>query len=123
MTRDHDKNKKKTFGFAAVWRNMTVLDLAKATNKSLSMNYYCLNAIQYLMLLTFTDDLQEVMLYVPDVNDIRPKARLNDQKIIKEIVTKCGLKVNYVAPPKDEEEVEMDVCEIIKLTQAELAFI
>lgn len=34
MTRDHD-NKKKTSGFAAVWRNMTVADLARSTNKTL----------------------------------------------------------------------------------------
>lgn len=35
MIRDHDRGKKKTYGFASVWRNMTVADMAKSTNRSL----------------------------------------------------------------------------------------
>lgn len=51
------------------------------------------------------------MLYVPGAQDIDANSHLDDPKVIKDIVYKCGLKAQYVSPPKTEEET--DVCVII----------
>lgn len=74
------KNKIQTSGVVDVWRNMTVAELAKSCELDL-------------------EHIQEVMLYVKGAGNIDPDARLEDQKIIKEIVTKCGLKMKIVAAP------------------------
>lgn len=76
-----------------VWRNITVRELANACDKSL-------------------DDIQEVMLYVKDVEDIEPSARLEDVKVIRDIVQKCGLKSRIVAAPEklvDQDTKDRDV--------------
>lgn len=83
------KNKIQTSGVVDVWRNMTVAELAKSCELDL-------------------EHIQEVMLYVKGAGNIDPEARLEDQKIIKEIVTKCGLKMKIVAAPTiaSKEEVK-----------------
>lgn len=52
------------------------------------------------------DDVQEVMLYVKGADDIEPSARLEDVKIIREIVQKCGLKSKIIAAPDKQETQE-----------------
>lgn len=61
-------------------------------------------------LLRSTDDLQEIMLYVPGVQDIDPDTVLDDIKLIRDIVVKCDLKTQYVQAPKTEEEAAVVVC-------------
>ncbi|XP_055905743.1 translation initiation factor IF-2, mitochondrial [Eupeodes corollae] len=77
------KNKILTFGVVDVWRRMTVEELANSLNRCL-------------------DDVQEVMLYVDGADNIEPHARLEDLKIIQEIVKKCGMKSRVVAAPEKE---------------------
>ncbi|XP_055853511.1 translation initiation factor IF-2, mitochondrial [Episyrphus balteatus] len=77
------KNKILTFGVVDVWRRMTVEELANSLSRSL-------------------DDVQEVMLYVDGADNIEPHARLEDLKIIQEIVKKCGMKSRVVAAPQKE---------------------
>lgn len=55
------------------------------------------------------DHIQEVMLYVPGAENIDPNACLDDPKIIKDIVSKCGMKTQYVAPPKLAADMETSV--------------
>ncbi|XP_055696129.1 translation initiation factor IF-2, mitochondrial [Lutzomyia longipalpis] len=76
-------------GVVDVWRNMTVEELAKSAQKSL-------------------EHIQEVMLYVPGVDDLESDARLHDVKIIKEILEKCGMKMKIVAPPDTAETIVKD---------------
>lgn len=59
---------------------MTVQDLARSMDKDL-------------------EHVQEVMLYVKNAPDIDPRVRLEDPNIIKDIVTKCGMKMKFVAAP------------------------
>lgn len=50
------------------------------------------------------EDVQEVMLYVKGAEDIEAEARLDDLKIIQEIVNKCGAKTRIVSAPDVEVE-------------------
>lgn len=54
-----------------------------------------------------------MMLYVKGANDIDPNARIEDIKIVREIVTKCGMKTRFIAPPEidilNEEAKDRDV--------------
>lgn len=43
--------------------------------------------------------IQEAMLYVKNVEEMEPETRLEDMKIIKDIVAKCGMKMKIVAAP------------------------
>ncbi|XP_055540068.1 translation initiation factor IF-2, mitochondrial [Wyeomyia smithii] len=71
-----------------VWRNMTVQELAKSCKLNL-------------------EHVQEVMLYVKGVQNIDADARIEDQKIIKEIANKCGLRTKTVAAPGLEKQIEI----------------
>lgn len=76
-----------------IWRNMTVAELAQSSKLDL-------------------EHIQEVMLYVKGAGSIEPEARLEDQKIVKEILQKCGLRMKIVAAPsleKPQEEKDRDV--------------
>lgn len=55
----------------------------------------------------FTDELQEVMLYFPEIRDIRPSAKIEDLHLVRDIALKCGYKVRFVAPPTAEEKEEV----------------
>ncbi|XP_059610691.1 translation initiation factor IF-2, mitochondrial [Phlebotomus argentipes] len=76
-------------GTVDVWRNMTVAELANSAEKSL-------------------EHIQEVMLYVPGVDDLDSVTRLHDMKVIKNIVEKCGMKMKIVAPPSSAEVIVKD---------------
>lgn len=68
---------------------MTVQDLAHSMNKDL-------------------EQVQEAMLYVKSAPDIDPRTRLEDPNMIKEIVSKLGMKIKIVAAPSKEEHIEKD---------------
>ncbi|KAL9693439.1 hypothetical protein quinque_012724 [Culex quinquefasciatus] len=70
-----------------IWRNMTVAELARSSQLDL-------------------EHIQEVMLYVKGAGSIEPEARLEDQKIVKEILQKCGLRMKIVAAPSAEKQLE-----------------
>lgn len=53
--------------------------------------------------------MQEILLYYPEIKDIRPSAKIEDMKLIKEIAYKFGYKIRPVAPPDAEEKQEI-VC-------------
>lgn len=53
------------------------------------------------------EEMQEVLLYFPQVRDIRPSAQIEDIHMIKDIAAKCGYKVRTVAPPSAEEKQEI----------------
>lgn len=58
------------------------------------------------------EHVQEAMLYVKEAPDIHPSTKLEDIKIIKDIVNKCGMRIKIVADPstyQQHEEVEKDV--------------
>lgn len=51
------------------------------------------------------------MLYVDGAEDLDPKACLHDPKIIKDIVSRCGLKTQYIPPPKvAADTIDTSVC-------------
>lgn len=56
---------------------------------------------------SFLDEMQEVLLYFPQVKDIRPSAKIEDVHLIKEIVAKFGYKMRMVAHPQQEEKEEI----------------
>lgn len=68
---------------------MTVTDLANTTNKDIEI-------------------VQEAMLYVKNAPDIDPNTKLEDPSIIKDILSKLGLKMKIVAAPTKEEHHEKD---------------
>lgn len=48
--------------------------------------------------------MQEVLLYFPDsCPDIRPTAKIEDVHVLRDIATKCGYKVRYIAAPSEEK--------------------
>lgn len=79
-------------GVVDAWRGMTVADLALSADKPLT-------------------HIQEAMLYVKNIDAMDAESRLEDMKIIKDIVAKCGMKMKIVAAPTTHEEtaVEKDV--------------
>lgn len=44
------------------------------------------------------------MLYVDNANNLDPKAILDDLKVIRDIVTRCGMKSKIIASPTSEIE-------------------
>lgn len=56
---------------------------------------------------SFLDEMQEVLLYFPQVKDIRASAKIEDVHLIKEIVAKFGYKMRMVAHPQQEEKEEI----------------
>lgn len=61
-------------------------------------------------MLSILEHIQEVMLYVKGADNLEPTARLDDIKIIKEIVNKCGYKLKFIANPGDiEVEVKVHI--------------
>lgn len=71
---------------------MTVSDLARSADKPLS-------------------HIQEAMLYVKNIEEMEAESRLEDMKIVKNIVAKCGMKMKIVAAPTTavEETKDKDV--------------
>lgn len=55
----------------------------------------------------FTDEMQEILLYFPEMSDIGPSAKIEDQRLLRDIATKCGYKVRFIAPPTIEEKQEV----------------
>lgn len=53
------------------------------------------------------DEMQEVLLYFPEVRDISASAQLENLQVIKEIAGKCGYKVRFVASPFNEDKEEV----------------
>lgn len=53
--------------------------------------------------------MQEILLYYPEIKDIRPSAKIEDMHLIKEIAYRFGYKIRPVAPPDVEEKQEI-VC-------------
>lgn len=53
------------------------------------------------------EEMQEVLLLFPEVNDIRPKAQIEDMQLMKKIVAKFGYKMRMVASPFKEEVIEI----------------
>lgn len=96
------KNKILTFGVVDVWRRMTVEELANSLNRCLGIHNFFLLTFSNNNASYLTDDVQEVMLYVDGADNIEPQARLEDLKIIQEIVKKCGMKSRVVAAPEKE---------------------
>lgn len=43
-----------------------------------------------------------MLLYFPQIRDIRPSAQIEDLNLLKDIAGRCGYKVRTVAPPSDE---------------------
>ncbi|XP_053945977.1 translation initiation factor IF-2, mitochondrial [Anastrepha ludens] len=72
-------------GIVDIWRHISVQELADTLERSL-------------------EDVQEVMLYVKGADNIEPHARLDDLKIIQEIVNKCGVKSRIVSAPELEHD-------------------
>lgn len=55
------------------------------------------------------DEMQEILLYYPEIKDIRPSAKIEDMHLIKEIAYRFGYKIRPVTPPDVEEKQEI-VC-------------
>lgn len=51
------------------------------------------------------------MLYVKNVTDFEPNTRIEDMKILKDIVEKCGCKMRIIAPPEilKEDDIDRDI--------------
>lgn len=54
-----------------------------------------------------SDEIQEVLLFFPEINDIRPKAQIEDMQLLKRIVSKFGYKMRMVPSPFKEEVIEV----------------
>lgn len=54
-----------------------------------------------------SDEIQEVLLFFPEINDIRPKAQIEDMQLLKGIVSKFGYKMRMVSSPFKEEVIEV----------------
>lgn len=54
-----------------------------------------------------SDEIQEVLLYFPEIKDIRPTAQIESLHTLKEIAGKCGYKIRIVAAPTHEEKQEV----------------
>uniref|UniRef100_A0A336MIR5 CSON001165 protein n=1 Tax=Culicoides sonorensis TaxID=179676 RepID=A0A336MIR5_CULSO len=85
-------NDKKSKDAVDVWRNITVQELADQIGKPI-------------------EHIQEVMLYVKNVTDFEAHTRIEDMKVLKEIIEKCGQKMRIIGAPVHEhmDDVERDV--------------
>lgn len=95
-----------------IWRNITVQDLADQVGKPIGviLFFVFLEILTY-TLLFFPEYIQEVMLYVKGVTDFEAHTRIEDMKVLKDIIEKCGCKMRMIADPSLEqhEHVERDV--------------
>lgn len=57
--------------------------------------------------LFISDEIQEVLLYFPDIKDISPTAQIESLHILKDIAYKCGYKIRIVATPTNEDKQEV----------------
>lgn len=69
---------------------------------------------------SFLDEMQEALLYFPQVGDIRPSAKLEDLHLIKEIVAKFGYKMRNVPNPQQEEK-EVIVSHFVDVILSEIS--
>lgn len=53
--------------------------------------------------------MQEILLYYPEIRNIRPSAKIGDLHLIKEIAYRFGYKIRPATPPDVEEKQEI-VC-------------
>lgn len=63
--------------------------------------------------------MQEVLLYIREIEDIGPKAQIESIHLLKDIAFKCGYKIRIVASPNAEEKQEV-VSRIIFLSMIKL---
>lgn len=56
-----------------------------------------------LCLISILEEIQEVLLYFPQIKDIRASAKIDDLRLVKDIAAKCGFKVRNVAQKSDDE--------------------
>lgn len=82
-----------------VWRNITVKELAGVAGLSVGRFSLPLDLKIFLKNYFFVvkDHIQEVMLYVKGVTAFEPQTRIEDPKILKDIIEKCGFKMRIVA--------------------------
>lgn len=66
--------------------------------KQVTIQIYCYS---------FLDEMQEVLLYFPQVKDINPSVKIEDLHLIKDIVAKFGYKMRLVAHPQQEEKEDI----------------
>lgn len=55
----------------------------------------------------FLEEIQEVLLYFPDIKDISASAQIENVQTLKGIAQKCGYKVRIVATPNTDEKQEV----------------
>lgn len=88
---------------------MTVQELANELNKDLGMlpliQTFCI--LIFILSVSYTEHVQEVMLYIKDADNLEPTAILEDLKITREIAIKCGLKTKVIAAPNKVPEIEV----------------
>lgn len=66
--------------------------------------------ISYLLFF-IVEHVQEAMLYVENANNLDPKAKLDDIKVIRDITTRCGMKSKIIATPSsklDDESLKVN---------------
>lgn len=106
------KPKRTVWGIIDVYRFITVETLAAAMNKSIGNLVNIKNSIDFQMIccfffLFFSEQIQEVLLYFPEIKNIEPTAQIESLHVLKEIAFKCGYKIRIVAPPAKEEKQEI----------------
>lgn len=80
-------------------------------SESLLVRYVLFELKVTRLIFHFTEHIQEVMLYVKNVTDFEADTRIEDMKVLKEIIEKCGCKMRVIAAPSHEhqEHIERDV--------------
>lgn len=60
------------------------------------------------MICYYSEQIQEAMLYCPDIKDIPlPSTQIEDTSILKEIAAKFGYKIRFVPNPNLEKPIEI----------------
>lgn len=105
------KQKRTVWGVIDVYRFITVEKLASLMRKTIGNErlkdvWVCDNVLNRLSIYS-SDEMQEILLYYPEIKDIRPSAKIEDMHLIKEIAYRFGYKIRPVTPPDVEEKQEI----------------
>ena len=99
-----------------VWKNMTVLELAKAMEKDIGTNPQSKNQSSSVLTTIFSaDHVFEAMLYVNDADGYdQPWRRIDNIKVIQDIVKKSGMRCLIGGPPVSLETAAKQVQDAVR---------
>lgn len=74
----------------------------------------------HVFIVSISDEMQEALLYFPQISDIHPSAKIDDLSLIKDIVAKFGYKMRIVPHPNVDQKEEIVSSNRIELNSKQI---